>query len=471
MSARRSRRFEPIGLRREVAILLPTSLVLLVALSAYTLWAYHTSLRALAEEERERAARLASQLAAQLSLAGSGLEIGLEGLAGGALGAALLRPDGTASSQLGDLAGGPLTPLAGELPTRPVAVGPNAEVGDRLIAYAPLRRREETLLVRLDLPAASLAGEQRRLARLAPLVLAVDVGLLALLMLFLRHAFSPFERLLDRVRTVQGPGEPKQDEVAFLVGTFEKALAALAREGAAGDPSDLAAARRREVSERLAQGLAQLGEMAAGVAHELRNSVATLSGYLSLIERNQGRESIEDYLTEIRHEVAHLSRVVSDFLAFARPGTARAERVDLAALARRIAADPALGEATITVGAPAGRVELEGDSQLLERALKNLLANAVEADRRAGGAGRAELTVRPTEAGIELTVADRGPGVPAAIRDRLFQPFVSGRPDGVGLGLALAWRVIQLHGGSLALDDRPGGGTVATAFFPVGVSE
>ncbi|HEX4952220.1 MAG TPA: ATP-binding protein [Thermoanaerobaculia bacterium] len=471
MSPRRRRRFEPIGLRREVAILLPTSLVLLVVLSAYTLWAYQASLRALADEERQRASRLASQLAVQLSLPGSGLEIGLDGPAAGALGAALLRPDGSTASLLGDLAGGPLTPLSGELPTRATAVGPNATVGDRLVAYAPLRRHGETLLVRLDLPAASLAAEQRRLARLAPLVLAVDFGLLVLLLLFLRHAFSPFERLLDRVQTVEGVPRQDRDEVALLVETFEKALAALARESAQGDPSDLAASRRREVSQRLAQGLAQLGEMAAGVAHELRNSIATLSGYLSLIERSRERESVEDYLTEIRHEVAHLSRVVSDFLAFARPGTARAERVDLGALARRIAADPALGDATITVAAPGVEVELEGDSQLLERALKNLVANAVEADRRAGGSGRADLGVRTTEAGVELTVADRGPGVPAAIRERLFQPFVSGRPDGVGLGLALAWRVIQLHGGTLALEDRPGGGTVATAAFPIGVSE
>ncbi|HEX6200764.1 MAG TPA: sensor histidine kinase, partial [Thermoanaerobaculia bacterium] len=111
--------------------------------------------------------------------------------------------------------------------------------------------------------------------------------------------------------------------------------------------------------------------------------------------------------------------------------------------------------------------------QLLERAFRNLLHNAVEASREAAGAGRegepeVEVAAAATDDGLEVTVADRGPGVPDEVKARLFQPFASGRPGGVGLGLALARRILVLHGGRLELEDRPGGGTVARAALPVG---
>jgi signal transduction histidine kinase len=114
---------------------------------------------------------------------------------------------------------------------------------------------------------------------------------------------------------------------------------------------------------------------------------------------------------------------------------------------------------------------LAGDPQLLERAIRNLLHNAVEAEREGGGRGPVEVTLARGEAGAELTVDDRGPGVPAALRERLFHPFATGRASGVGLGLALAFRIAALHGGSLRLEDRPGGGTRAVLALPVDASD
>jgi two-component system C4-dicarboxylate transport sensor histidine kinase DctB len=120
---------------------------------------------------------------------------------------------------------------------------------------------------------------------------------------------------------------------------------------------------------------------------------------------------------------------------------------------------------------------LSGDPQLLERAFRNLLHNAAEAGRQVAGTGSAaggpeapevEVALAGVEDGLEVTVADRGPGVPAELRERLFQPFASGRPGGVGLGLALARRILVLHGGRLELEQRPGGGTVARALLPAG---
>jgi|CXWL01.1.fsa_nt_gi signal transduction histidine kinase len=243
-------------------------------------------------------------------------------------------------------------------------------------------------------------------------------------------------------------------------GTFQGHLALFA---------DLTEVHQRADRARAAENLRELGELAAGAAHELRNSLATLRGYLGLAERAGTDESerAATYWSEIHRETRHLKRVLDDFLTFARPETARFEQVDLLDLVARAAADPVLTESHIEVAAPATSLPyLSADPQLLERALKNLLANAREAN---GDTGRVEIDLGfEVEAGeVHVTVADRGPGVRPEIRERLFRPFASGRPQGVGLGLALAQRIAVLHGGRLALEDRPGGGTRAILSFPL----
>jgi signal transduction histidine kinase len=242
--------------------------------------------------------------------------------------------------------------------------------------------------------------------------------------------------------------------------------------------ADLTEARRRAEESRLTDRLATLGEMAAGVAHELRNSLATLRGYLTLIERQPDEESIADFLAEIRRESDHLQRVLEDFLAFARPGTARLQLFSMQTLAHRAASDPALagvevevrassrqGSARAQAAEPPEEAPLLGDPQLIERALRNVLHNAAQAEREAGRRGPVEVTVDDQPAGVEVTVADRGQGIPAELRERLFHPFATGRAGGVGLGLALAHRIVTLHGGRIRLEDRPGGGTLARLYF------
>jgi signal transduction histidine kinase len=230
--------------------------------------------------------------------------------------------------------------------------------------------------------------------------------------------------------------------------------------------ADLTESRRRAEESRFAGDLARLAEMAGGVAHELRNGLATLRGYLTLIERRPDEESIADFLAEIRRETEHLELVLSDFLSFARPGSARMQDLCLTDLAARAAADPALAGLAVRVAGGEREVWLRGDPHLLERALRNLLRNAAQAERDAGGQGPVDLGIAVSPEGVEVSIADRGSGVPGDIRDRLFHPFVTGRRGGVGLGLALAHRIVVLHGGKIRLADRPGGGTRAVIFFP-----
>ncbi|HET9766938.1 MAG TPA: ATP-binding protein, partial [Thermoanaerobaculia bacterium] len=261
--------------------------------------------------------------------------------------------------------------------------------------------------------------------------------------------------------------------------------------------ADLTASEREGQQARLAESLAHLGELAAGVAHELRNGLATVGGYLTLLERELANDDRQlagerglagrerplpgEYLAELRGETQRLQRVVADFLGFAHPAAARPVAVDLAALVRHAAADPALDAAALQVetgaaadsaaaaseGSPTALAPvLAGDPQLLERALRNLLRNALEAQQRSGDATPVEIAAGWRDDRFEIAIRDRGPGLSPEMRRRLFQPFASDRPGGVGMGLALAHRIVALHGGTLALEPRPEGGIIARIGFP-----
>jgi signal transduction histidine kinase len=239
--------------------------------------------------------------------------------------------------------------------------------------------------------------------------------------------------------------------------------------------ADLTASEREGHQARLAESLAHLGELAAGVAHELRNGLATVGGYLTLLERDltaTERPLAGEYLAELRGETQRLQRVVTDFLGFAHPGATRPMAVDLGALVRHAAADPALDAAALHVEAAADGGDaptpllLAGDPQLLERALRNLLRNALEAQQRSGVTTPVEIAAGWRDDRFEIAIRDRGPGLSPEMRRRLFQPFASDRPGGVGMGLALAHRIVALHGGTLALEPRPEGGITARIGFP-----
>jgi signal transduction histidine kinase len=234
--------------------------------------------------------------------------------------------------------------------------------------------------------------------------------------------------------------------------------------------ADLTASERELHQARLAESLAHLGELAAGVAHELRNGLATLGGYVTLLERNPGGPETGEYLVELRVETQRLERVVADFLGFTHPGAAHLGAVELGALVQHAAADPALDDGALRVLAPAeGGPEpplLAGDPQLLERALRNLLRNAIEAQQRNGATSPVEVETGWRDGRFEIAIRDRGPGVSPEMRKRLFQPFATDRPGGVGLGLALAHRIVALHGGTLTLDPRVDGGTTTRIAFP-----
>ncbi|MEM1245438.1 MAG: ATP-binding protein [Acidobacteriota bacterium] len=233
--------------------------------------------------------------------------------------------------------------------------------------------------------------------------------------------------------------------------------------------ADLTEIRKRNEEERLSESLEQIGALTAGLAHELRNGLASLRGYLTLIERSATVEAqaLQEDLVELRHEADHLQRVVEDFLSFARPGSVRVEPVVLERLVHRAASDPVLAKVPIAVRSKIGTAEVSGDPQLLERALRNLLHNAARAQREGAHADEPiRVRIVAVDEGFDVLIEDRGPGIADAVRDRLFHPFASGSAQGVGLGLALSRRIAELHGGTVQLRNRDEGGALARLHLP-----
>lgn len=208
--------------------------------------------------------------------------------------------------------------------------------------------------------------------------------------------------------------------------------------------------RQRELDR--AEHLAHVGTLAAGLAHEIRNPLAIIAGHAELFSLSAAADAEEAArrAAEIAGETERLQRLLEDFLSFARPLALRRQRVDAAALWARLVEEqrvlhPALD---VALDAPPGLPALEADPDRLRQLGLNLLANAAEA---AGPGGRVRVELRAAGERLVTRVTDSGPGVPAAVEARLFEPFVSGREGGTGLGLAICAAVARAHGGTLRL--------------------
>jgi two-component system, NtrC family, sensor histidine kinase PilS len=241
------------------------------------------------------------------------------------------------------------------------------------------------------------------------------------------------------------------------------------------DISDL-----KEVQElhMRAERLEAVAELSASLAHEIRNPLASIRSSVEQLARSKHADDDERFLSGlIVRESDRLSRLLSEFLDFARVRATHFAPVDLhsvvVAVVRLIRAHPdCRPDAVITV--EGSHTLLEGDEDLLHRVVANLILNAVQAAR---GPIRITVTVgsaQPSEIphgtdlehAVRLQIRDNGPGIPEEVRERLFQPFVSGRSGGSGLGLAIVQRAVEAHRGLVLVDSGPGSGTTFTIFLP-----
>jgi signal transduction histidine kinase len=221
-------------------------------------------------------------------------------------------------------------------------------------------------------------------------------------------------------------------------------------------------------SGRPSLDLARVGQMAAIVAHEVRNPLAGIKGAIQVLSARPGKDDEElRVLRDIVARVDSLSDLISDLMAFARPRAPQVADVDLT----RVAADAV----TIARRDPSGQgldIRVEGDvaataradAELVRTTLRNLLLNAGQA---MGGRGHVVIRVTRHDGQVSLAVQDDGPGIPEALREQVFEPFFTTKARGSGLGLTIARRTADSHGGTLTLDCPAGGGTVVTMTLPV----
>ncbi len=231
--------------------------------------------------------------------------------------------------------------------------------------------------------------------------------------------------------------------------------------------TDLTPVRDLERRLRDMQALADLGEMSAGIAHEFRNSLSTILGYLKLAQRQQTPDEVRGKISRAEEEASLLSAAIESLLNFTRPMTLESQSVALRELVESAVSrlEPHAPAVEFVIE---GTAELQGDRSLLSRAIENVLRNAVDAVREQPKP-RVVVTLEPTPPA--LTVRDNGVGLKPDDAARLFLPFQSDRPGGFGLGLPLAKKIVLLHGGTISLSGAPGKGAALRMEFDRGGAE
>jgi two-component system, LuxR family, sensor kinase FixL len=230
--------------------------------------------------------------------------------------------------------------------------------------------------------------------------------------------------------------------------------------------------RRTDLEDRLreATALARLGEMAAVIAHEVKNPLAAVRGAIQVIgTRLPASASDGAIVKEILARLDGLNDLIQDLLVFARPPKPKLTQTDLRALLQSVATllntDPALAMQDIAITADVP--PLMADANLLTIVFQNLLINSAQAMQ-----GRGRIAVNATVDGgwHRVEVIDQGPGIPAEIRADLFRPFKTTKARGTGLGMATAKRLIEMHGGRIEVACPPSGGTAITVHLPTTAS-
>ena len=293
-------------------------------------------------------------------------------------------------------------------------------------------------------------GDQESLARDAGLLLSGRLGVVVTVTVDGHGEEAPFAQPTLACRRIDGgwrtlmegwdaapPGRRRLAEVFGIVladqaSRLEDAAILVARE------------RDRQVEGRLAE----LGQIALTVAHDIRNPLNVISMAAAIVD--------PEVRVEIKEQVDRISRLSRDLLDYARPWNVETAEMDF----REQVLFVTRRYRDVETSFPTGPMRLHADPYRVDQALTNLLDNAVATGARVSVTGEAD------ERWMRLHVCDEGPGLPADLRDRVFQPFVSRAVGGTGLGLAIVSRIMAAHGGTVEVSDRPGWSTSFTLNFP-----
>jgi two-component system, NtrC family, sensor histidine kinase HydH len=235
--------------------------------------------------------------------------------------------------------------------------------------------------------------------------------------------------------------------------------------------------RRAEAEARRSERLAALGQLSAGLAHEIRNPLAVIKGSAEMLNQKVAGSQplIAELAGYISSEVNRLNALVVRFLDFARPSKLELHPENIAEIVNRAleSASASFPNANVKIEKQyaQGLPQIPVDRQLCEQVFVNLITNAFQAMREEGAQPQTmRLSIAPDsskgEAGISVAVEDSGPGVPPELREQIFNPFFTSKKDGVGLGLSIVAKIVDDHRGTIHLENSPSGGACFRVFLP-----
>jgi len=231
-------------------------------------------------------------------------------------------------------------------------------------------------------------------------------------------------------------------------------------------------ARRKQQEARLqmerSQKLSLVGQLAAGVAHEIKNPLASIKGAADILtDDGTTRADRAEFKEILQNEVRRIDGTVTEFLEFARPKETRLEKLDLTrtigATVRQIEAHAKREGVSVEIDLQQG-VVVDGDGEQLHQMALNLMLNAIQASQ-AGSTIRVLLAKRNVKC-VQLVIADTGAGIKHSDTERIFEPFFTTKASGTGLGLAVVKGIVDSHSGEIAIESAVGCGTTVTVTLP-----
>jgi len=391
--------------------------------------------------------------------------------------------------------------IASQTPARPSAENPGAFMTASMQAVIQKLRDQEKELERLHLREKQRAQQTERLSEAvtrnmpAGLLLVNSTGLIssanpaAEAALGIRslpfrrftEVFGPDSTLAQMIQSCLERGETfRREEVEYTTPGREFRHLGVTISPITNKPGEISGALfllsdltelaglQRQI--QMKESLAALGELSAGIAHEFKNALATISGYAQMIRGESVPGEVAENAERILEQTRAITHVVTEFLKFARPLNLADEEVPLATLVQRLAEDIHEAHPGVAVSVEGDFSEISGDEGLLRQALLNLVKNAAEAAAEQPFGGRVTLhgSVETGAGGStqRISITDNGPGIPTESLPKIFVPFYTTKPQGTGLGLAIVQKIIVQHGGTVEARNLSEGGAEFILWLP-----
>ena len=237
---------------------------------------------------------------------------------------------------------------------------------------------------------------------------------------------------------------------------------------------ELLAKRQLEAQVQRAERLAAVGEMAAGLAHEVRNPLMSIRGFAQLLQEDNINRSQKEYLEIIVRETERMNALIEQLLYYARPVVNRIDNVEINAVVQNVKklveSQTKAKNIQVVTRLKKDLPPVACDAEQLKQVLLNIVINAIQSIETNGRIRIASVYL-PEQQRVELRIEDNGQGIPPAHHERIFDPFFTTKEQGTGLGLSVAFRLMETWGGTIQVESEPGAGSSFVLSFPAGTVE